>query len=243
MPKTHIIIPCFNEAHRLQLAEIETLAETAGAYLILVNDGSIDNTSEVLHALAGKLPKQAECLDLPSNVGKGEAVRLGLQRALEQGAGVLGFVDADMATPIEDIENLINTLKDDDLNAVFGSRVALLGHQIKRSLIRHYLGRVFATAASLTLRLPIYDTQCGAKFFKRSPNLIIALETPFYSRWAFDVELIGRLNILSGASGMKEIPLRAWRDKGGSHMSFPAMIRTFLALIIIRRRLGQYRKS
>jgi len=242
MPKTHIIIPCFNEACRIPLTEIETLAHEVNACLILVNDGSIDNTSEILHALAGKLPNQAECLDLKTNVGKGEAVRLGFRRALDLGADVLGFVDADMATPAQDVKRLIETLDERDLDGVFGSRVALLGHQIERSLIRHYLGRVFATAASLTLDIPIYDTQCGAKFFRNTPSLKTALESGFCSSWAFDVELIGRLNLLSGASRFQEIPLRSWYDKGGSRMSVTAMIQAFLSLIAIRRHLRKYKK-
>jgi dolichyl-phosphate beta-glucosyltransferase len=241
MSKTHIIIPCYNEAARLPLGEIQELVDQTNAYLILVNDGSVDDTQATLQGLADTLGDRAEILDLPANVGKGEAVRLGFLRAIDRDADILGFVDADMATPANEVLRLIKQLVEHDLDAVFGSRVALLGHQISRSAVRHYLGRIFATAASLTLSLDIYDTQCGAKFFKNSPNLVATVSSPFSSRWAFDVELIGRLGILAGPDKFREIPLRRWADKGGSKMSLTAMLTTFLSLISIRRHLQRFK--
>src|SRR5207249_3288358 len=95
---------------------------------------------------------------------------------------------------------LVSTLRASRAQAAFAARVALLGTTIERHATRHYLGRLFATAASLILDLRVYDTQCGAKAFYASPLLAAALEKPFHARWAFDVELIGRL--LAGAPGI-----------------------------------------
>ena len=95
--------------------------------------------------------------------------------------------------------------------------MALLGHRIERSWARHYLGRLFATASSQVLGLPVYDTQCGAKVFRDGPALRAALATPFTSRWAFDVELLGRLG--TGADRrFLEVPLERWHDVGGSKL-------------------------
>ena len=71
-----------------------------------------------------------------------------------------------------------------------GSRVKLLGRSIERKIWRHYTGRIFATAASIVLGIPVYDTQCGAKLFRAGPEIRSCFEQPFHSRWFFDVELI-----------------------------------------------------
>src|SRR5690606_38221872 len=97
------------------------------------------------------------------------------------------------------------------------------GRAIERHAWRHYLGRVFATAASLALRLRVYDTQCGAKLFRASDRLAELFRDPFRARWIFDVELIARLirqrrgTALPGAeSVIYEFPLLEWRDVPGS---------------------------
>ena len=69
----------------------------------------------------------------------------------------------------------------------------MMGTDIRRSAVRHYTGRLFATAGSLVLGVPVYDTQCGAKAFRVTDALRAALAEPFVSRWAFDVEVLGRL--------------------------------------------------
>ena len=86
-------------------------------------------------------------------------------------------------------------------------------------MVRHYLGRAFATAASIVLDLRVYDTQCGAKLIRRSAALLEALDEPFTSRWVFDVDLIGRLLATQARRGpisIIEEPLLAWRDVPGS---------------------------
>jgi hypothetical protein len=102
--------------------------------------------------------------------------------------------------------------------------VQLLGRSIERNYTRHYVGRVFATCASLSLGLPVYDTQCGAKLFRRTDALAAALATPFTSRWAFDVELLARLvRPQRGVapidiSRIREEPLLTWTDIPGSKL-------------------------
>jgi len=105
--------------------------------------------------------------------------------------------------------------------------------------------RVFATLASIALQLPVNDTPCGTKVFRRSPALAAALERPFRSRWIFDVELLDRL-LRGGATPIvpgefEEVPLRLWRDVEGSKLRTSTMIRAgleLLALIGCRRFAG-----
>jgi dolichyl-phosphate beta-glucosyltransferase len=184
-----IVIPCYNEAARLDRAAFEAaMAAWDSPVFVFVDDGSTDSTLLVLQALQHQSPGRCHVLALPENRGKAEAVRHGLNAALAGGATRVGYWDADLATPLTTIEEFARELDDrPHIQVVMGSRVRMLGRDIQRSTFRHCVGRVYATLASLVLRLPVYDTQCGAKLFRRSSALEHALTDPFRSRWAFDV--------------------------------------------------------
>lgn len=226
------IVPCFNEARRLDVDAWQAFASTHR--VLFVDDGSTDGTGEILRT-AG-LP----VLTLLKNRGKGEAVRAGLRAAIDDGADVVGYLDADLSTPIGEYVRLLqHLLRHETVDVVLGSRIAHLGAVIQRRPLRHYLGRVFATSASLALDLPVYDTQCGAKVFRETPMLRTALASPFRSRWAFDVELLGRLlDAGTPAARCCELPLQAWRDVAGSHLHARAMLGAALDVAVIgwRRR-------
>jgi hypothetical protein len=163
------------------------------------------------------------------------------------GALFVGYLDADLATPPDEMLRLLATLRASRAQAAFGARVALLGAHIERHAARHYLGRVFATAASIILRLRVYDTQCGAKVFARSALLAAALEEPFHARWAFDVELIGRLLAGTpgipglGAGDLLEMALRSWTDVPDSKLRFADFPRLGLELVRIHFALARRR--
>jgi glycosyltransferase involved in cell wall biosynthesis len=229
-----LVVPCFNEADRLTDAAFADLVETDAALsLIFVDDGSTDGTAGRLAALCARRPRQLAVHTLDRNSGKAEAVRLGLLQALEGGAAIVGYFDADLATPVTEIRRLLAILRSRSaIAALLASRVALLGRQIERRHARHYLGRVFATAASAFLQLRVYDTQCGAKLFRRNAAIAAALARPFRSRWVFDVELLGRLLVgdppavapLDPACILEE-PLLVWRDVSGSKLRAWQMVR------------------
>lgn len=232
----HIVVPCYDEERRLDVEELVRLG--ARVRLHLVDDGSRDGTVGVLNAIAARSPG-ARVHVLPKNAGKAEAVRTGLLAALSDGAEVVGFLDADLSTGVDAMLGLVGAIGDPNVDVVLGSRVLMLGRSIARSPARHYLGRVFATAASLALGLPVYDTQCGAKLFRRSPALVRAVSTPFHARWAFDVELLSRL--LRGGlevDRVVEVPLLAWRDVKGSKVTAAGSAKAVadLAWIAVRHR-------
>lgn len=235
MPReTVVVIPCFNEAHRLQPdAFRQAITNQAGLRLLFVNDGSTDGTGDVLTSLCSSSGGRIDLLEMPRNAGKAEAVRLGMRHANDRAASYVGFWDADLATPLQDVAVFSQILDDDPrLFTVFGARVKLMGRFIKRNEARHYLGRVFATFVSMSLNAAVYDTQCGAKLFRAGDVLRAVLEEPFTSRWIFDVEILARLNRLHReqrvpalASLLYEHPLMRWEDVKGSRISwsdFPA---------------------
>ena len=234
-PLKMVVVPCYNEAERLELPAFDALL-AAGIGLIFVDDGSTDTTQAMLADYAAERPG-AELLVQPDNQGKGEAVRVGMRAGLERGAVVVGYFDADQATPIDEMIRLMALTDTVTAQVVLASRVRLLGRNIERRAIRHYTGRVFATAASLLLQLPVYDTQCGAKCFKRTPALQAALSTPFTSRWAFDVELLLRLTTTGGLreTDLIEVPLRSWCDVGGSKLTTRAMARAAMDILRMSR--------
>lgn len=220
-----IVVPCYNEARRLDLEAFSTfVAGDSKLELLFVDDGSEDETAELLASLRARLPARIRILPLEKNRGKAEAVRRGLLTALESGADIIGYLDADLATPVDEMARLLDILRSGDTRVLLGSRVALLGRDIQRKAIRHYLGRIFASAASLVLRTTVYDTQCGAKLFRRTPALEAALKQPFLSRWLFDVELLGRILVPeNGISALapgeiREEPLGVWMDIQGSKL-------------------------
>jgi hypothetical protein len=139
---------------------------------------------------------------------------------------MVGYWDADLATPLESIASFVALLRGrPELVLVMGSRVALLGRQIRRRYARHLLGRAFATAASLVLQLPVYDTQCGAKLFRVTPETAALFSQPFRTRWIFDVEILARMVVATrnGASraaqdSIYEYPLEQWQDVQGSRL-------------------------
>ena len=227
-PKTVVVVPCFNEAQRLKPAAFASFLEDHDDVAILfVDDGSTDDTPLVMERLRQQHPRQVFTLRLGENVGKAEAVRRGLQIALRRKPTVVGYWDADLATPLDAICQFCDVLEArPQVSLVMGSRVALLGRRIRRRGARHILGRVFATAASIVLRLPVYDTQCGAKLFRVTPKTAELFAPPFTARWVFDVEILARLSVKAKQSAsatpvreaVYEMPLDTWEDVEGSRL-------------------------
>jgi dolichyl-phosphate beta-glucosyltransferase len=242
-PSCTLIVPCYNEAARLPRDEFLRFArETPRIRYVFLNDGSKDATSETLRDLVARMPEQAKLFDNKVNQGKAGVVRQGMLWALDEGtSGYAGYWDADLATPLDAVLPMVEILESrPELDMVFGARVQLLGRHIERKAYRHYLGRVFATVASNILRLPVYDTQCGAKIFRIAPRLRPLFEKAFVSRWIFDVEIIARYIKLAGenaaAKGIFEFPLHVWKDIDGSKVKPQDFFKALRDLMSIRRR-------
>jgi glycosyltransferase involved in cell wall biosynthesis len=217
-----IVVPCYNEELRLPVDQFQRFLRESQVRFVFVDDGSRDKTLDRLESLREGREDRVFVLRLPANQGKAEAVRMGINFALDQDAEYAGYWDADLATPLEAIPQFMAVFAQrPDLDMVFGSRVKLLGRHVHRRTSRHYLGRVFATVVSVMLRLPVYDTQCGAKIFRVRPETGGLTAEPFRTRWVFDVEILARYIRQQGSSAaaaqrIYEYPLDTWEDVGGS---------------------------
>lgn len=221
MSKIIIVIPCFNEETRLPVQDYRRFLFTGTADLYFVNDGSTDQTSRILLELKNEFSAKVQILELPKNVGKAEAVRRGILAIdVVEKRDIIGFIDADLSTPFEEIEHFISEFNDTRIQFVFGSRISRIGASIKRFHHRHYFGRIVATIVSLYLGIPIYDSQCGAKFFHAGLARKLFLD-PFVSRWLFDVEIFRRFSSLNMrvTECSLELPLHTWIEKGGSKIN------------------------
>jgi dolichyl-phosphate beta-glucosyltransferase len=246
-----IVVPCYNEANRLDVQAFLGFAHRdAGCRFLFVNDGSTDGTLPILQGLSRAGPGRFRVLDLPRNLGKAEAVRRGVLEAAGSEPERIGYWDADLATPLAAIGDFSRVLDEHPrVQVVLGSRVRLLGRSIHRRVPRHYLGRAFATAASLALRIPVYDTQCGAKLFRATPEIVSLFDEPFRSRWIFDVELLARfIAARRPADGpaeerLYELPLTHWEDVAGSKLRLRHFLRAALELTAIGLELRARRQA
>ncbi len=216
-----MVLPLYNEAGRLDLRELARLVRSP-LRLVLVDDGSTDGTPALLRRFVAEQDDPPRLLVQERNTGKGEAVRRGLLAALSGGAAVVGFADADLATPVDEIVRMAAVSETATADLVLGARIKMAGRHVERRAVRHYLGRVIATYIDTRTRLGVYDTQCGLKFLRDSPELRAALAEPFATRWLFDVELLRRLRTEHAASGrplaMREEPLETWVDTPGTRL-------------------------
>ena len=240
-----LVVPCYNEARRLRGdAFLDFVRSRADVSIAFVDDGSADRTLRTLEELSAQDKDHLLVRSLAENRGKAEAVRQGVLHAASLGRfGFIGYWDADLSTPLTELDRLLAALdRHPDCHLALGSRVKRLGSSIERNATRHYLGRIFCTVASQLLDLPVYDSQCGAKIF-RAELADTLFADPFVTRWLFDVELLVRLRNHFGPEGFLgaaiEVPLNAWHEVSGSKLNLAHMARVPVELLRIRSRYAR----
>lgn len=219
-----IAIPCYQESARLP-SFFETLCPALSVApfttrIVVVDDGSgeaeAERTREIVARAAERWPALlAAPVFLSANHGKGGAVYAGWESAEADAAALLCFVDADGSVPAAEVVRLVSELLADRAErwqAIFGSRVKLLGSRVERLPSRHYVGRVFATLVTLITGLTVYDSQCGLKVVRRTAYVTIAGELAEH-RFVFDVELA--LRLLRHGCAIREVPID-WTEVPGS---------------------------
>jgi glycosyltransferase involved in cell wall biosynthesis len=230
-PTYSIVIPAYNESARLPatLASVLAYVHAQGwdAEVIVVNDGSRDNTADIVREFAAK-DSILRLVENPGNRGKGYSVRNGMLSA--RGRVVL-FSDADLSSPIEEAPKLFQALEH-GADIAIGSRWLRAETQTQRQPVyRQIFGRVFNLLLRLTLGLNYKDTQCGFKAFKqRAAQTVFPLQK--IDRWGFDPEIL----FLARRFGFKvqEVSV-AWGHSGGTRINpLTDGTRMFLEMLRIR---------
>lgn len=189
IPEYSIIIPAYNESARIgpALAEVTACvrARRWQAEVIVVNDGSRDDTASIVSAFAAQ-DAIVSLIENGRNRGKGYSVRNGILHARGE---IVMFTDADLSAPIEEAERLFAALRG-GADIAIGSRWLERNRQtIHQPLYRQFFGRCFNAVTRLIMRLPFADTQCGFKAFRRSAAQTI-FQLQRIERWGFDPELL-----------------------------------------------------
>jgi dolichyl-phosphate beta-glucosyltransferase len=209
-----VILPAYNESARIAATLDRILAHAAqhswNVEIIVVNDGSSDDTAKIVLDYAGRHPV-LRLLENPGNRGKGYSVRSGMLHAK---GDILLFSDADLSSPIEEADKLFAAIAE-GADIAIGSRWVDRRLQIrKQPLHRRLLGRMFNLALRAILGLQFKDTQCGFKAFtRRSAEAIFPLQR--IERWGFDPELL----YLARKFGftVREVPV-AWSHREGTRI-------------------------
>ena len=181
MAKLSVIIPAYNEGKRIGKTLdrcISYLKKKYDSEIIVVDDGSTDDTKKIV-----KKFKNVKLITYGTNQGKGHAVKVGV---LNSSGDYILFCDADLSTPIEEAEKLMEYIKKYDV--VVASR-ALKNSEVETKIYRKLLGRVFAFFVNLFAVPEIKDTQCGFKLFRRKCAFDIFNKQKIKG-WAFDVEVL-----------------------------------------------------
>jgi glycosyltransferase involved in cell wall biosynthesis len=238
-PKYSIVIPAYNERDRIP-ATLRSVVECIRTHkwpaeVVVVNDGSHDDTATVVREFARKAP-EVRLIENPSNFGKGYSVRIGILHAL---GDIVMFTDADLSSPIEEAEGLFTAIgKGADI--AIGSRWLTTSRQTRRQpLFRQFFGRCFNALTRWVMRLPFADTQCGFKAFTRAAaQTVFQLQT--IERWGFDPEIL--FIALRRGYHVQEVPV-GWAHDARTRMSYlrdGLQMLKELALVRWNALLGRY---
>ena len=239
-PKTcAVVVPCFNEADRLNVDVFaEFVCDADDIELVFVDDGSSDATLQSAQTVSERAGSSVSVLRLDVNCGKAEAVRQGMLWAAQRDFSAIAFWDADLATPLDTIPEFLDVMtKHPNVEVVWGTRLPLMGHTIDRDAIRRQTGRLFSASSAAAVGVGIRDALCGAKMFRTGPILDAILAQPFSSRWIFDVEILARLDVLLRSLGdstaeqtLYEFPLDEWYEIAGSRLRMTDFLRATVEL-------------
>lgn len=211
-----IVIPAYNESARIgkTLTHVLECVHKSGwnAEIIVVNDGSHDDTAAIVKGFAANDPI-VRLIENPGNRGKGFSVRNGILHAVGE---IVMFTDADLSAPMEEAERLFAAIQN-GCDIAIGSRWLERKRQtIQQPLYRQFFGRCFNAVTRMVMGLPFADTQCGFKAFRRQVGQTI-FQLQRIERWGFDPEILF-IAIKRGYS-IREVPV-TWGHDERSRISY-----------------------
>jgi glycosyltransferase involved in cell wall biosynthesis len=230
-----LVVPAYNEGRRIT-ASLDTIVtylaqKFASFEVLVVDDGSTDDTVAQVNAFRDA---RVRCLCNDANLGKGGSVRRGV---LESSEEVILFSDADLSTPIEELELLLKAMTD-GYDVVIASRWLERNQDVQRSALRKFQGRVFAWIVNTLVVSGLRDTQCGFKMFRRQAARDL-FGAQRIQGWGFDVELL----FLAKKWGFQvgQVPVR-WYKSGESKLKLTTPLSMLKDLFVIRwnNLLGRY---
>lgn len=230
-----VVIPCYNEEERLLSKEfLSYIDKNSGYHLCFVNDGSKDNTLQVLKNLEKGREDFITVYDCEKNGGKAEAVRQGmLFMAQKDDLDYIGFLDADLSTDLLDFDDLVKTIETSKFKIVSGSRISRMGANITKESARKIISLTINYIIRKILKMDFKDTQCGAKIFSKDV-IGIAFNDKFVTQWIFDVEIFKRMSQHFGLKKAKallcEQPLKRWIHADGSKLSMKDSMKIVMQL-------------
>jgi glycosyltransferase involved in cell wall biosynthesis len=243
--KVVIIVPCFNEAERLDLSYFNILSRIKSSVWVFVDDGSTDDTSKILKKYSNK--KNIIYVKINHNVGKSNAIAFGINYASSEisNIGWIGFMDSDGAFATSDVENIIKMTSSIGIyDAIYTSRVKMAGRNIKRNDARHIIARLITSLFGLVWKDIPYDTQSGFKLYRYVDNFNSIFIKPFKTKWFFDIELsIRNLKYKKRNLNVWEEPVSSWIDIPGSKINYRQSLRIGLEIIYIFYLLLSQRKK
>jgi glycosyltransferase involved in cell wall biosynthesis len=249
-----IVVPLYNESHRINMDYWNLMVKLPDTYWLFINDGSTDETGKFIEKLAEH--KNVHIISSARNFGKAESVRIGFNYLFQVSSKkdesqqtprrLIGFLDSDSAIEVDDVAKFIRTakriisdappLQEKSINAVWASRVNLLGRKIDRSKFRHYVGRIIHTILGLAIKDLPYDSQCGLKIFELDENLKSLFVEEFTTRWFFDVEILLRGEFQKSSNKVLRIyeePLNSWTEISKGKLRIRSMFLVTIELIRI----------
>lgn len=219
-----VVIPCYNEEERLQTDTFKKFVnQNLGYHLCFVNDGSKDNTLDVLNEMAKGREDYVTVYDCAQNGGKAEAVRQGTLHMLKDPQlDFVGYLDADLSTNFQDFDDLVKTISNSEFQIVGGSRISRMGADITKAGSRAIISKTINMIIRKILGMSFQDTQCGAKVMRREVAEKV-FQKKFLTSWLFDVEIFMRMKKIYGSQKAQKLiceqPLKRWVHEDGSKLS------------------------